>query len=191
MCAKMALLEYIIPASGKSSTSTSSLFLEASSLMVLCRAAPDDVVAVVVVRACELLAQVPHINYKLTQWHRSPFDEQNASDACFHRCGVDVENEEDARFDDDDDDYDDDDDDCHDSELSASDAEEKKVGTIIVPPADEVLNFEFIAGVPMGITADPLNSIPATISAVKSNLLPEKFGVQVRLLNDMTSFLLN
>ena len=127
MCAKMALLEYIIPASGKSSTSTSSLFSEASSLMDLCRAAPDDVVAVVVVRACELLAQV------LTQWHRSPFDEQNASDACLHQCGVDVENEEDARFDDDDDD---DDDDGHDSELSASDAEEKKVGTITVPQAD-------------------------------------------------------
>jgi hypothetical protein len=44
-----------------------------------------DIVVRCVVRACELLADVVHTNYLVTQWHRTPFDERTGDMAFLHR----------------------------------------------------------------------------------------------------------
>jgi hypothetical protein len=54
-----------------------------------------------VIRLCELLCDVVHTHYLITQWHRSPFDERNNDTAYLHRCPV---TDEDGDFSDDEDD---------------------------------------------------------------------------------------
>jgi hypothetical protein len=48
-----------------------------------------------IVRSCELLADVVHTNYLITQWHRLPFDERNHQEAFLHRCAVAVDESDD------------------------------------------------------------------------------------------------
>ena len=47
-----------------------------------------DIVVPCVVRACELLANVVHTNYLVTQWHRTPFDERTSDMKFLHRCPI-------------------------------------------------------------------------------------------------------
>jgi hypothetical protein len=59
-------------------------------LNLLYRHLTADVIAPCVVRTCELLADVVHTHFLLTQWHRCPFDPQNATSAFLHRKPLEV-----------------------------------------------------------------------------------------------------
>lgn len=59
-------------------------------LNLLYRHLTADVIAPCVVRTCELLADVVHTHFLLTQWHRSPFDPQNMSAEYLHRQPLEV-----------------------------------------------------------------------------------------------------
>ena len=61
-----------------------------------------------VVRTCELLSEIVHTHYLITQWHRTPFDPRNLDEAFLHRCPNELVNEEVNSFDDDEDDEDED-----------------------------------------------------------------------------------
>jgi hypothetical protein len=54
-------------------------------LNLLYRHLTADVIAPCVVRTCELLADVAHTHFLLTQWHRAPFDPQNNHTEFLHR----------------------------------------------------------------------------------------------------------
>lgn len=54
----------------------------------LYRRITPDIVVRCVVRACELLADVVHTNYLITQWHRTPFDERTYEMSFLHRCPI-------------------------------------------------------------------------------------------------------
>lgn len=43
-----------------------------------------------VIRSCELLADVVHTHYLITQWHRTPFDARNEDSSHLHRCIIDL-----------------------------------------------------------------------------------------------------
>jgi hypothetical protein len=47
------------------------------SLLELYNRITADMVAPCIVRSCELLADIVHTNYLITQWHRAPFDSRN------------------------------------------------------------------------------------------------------------------
>lgn len=59
-------------------------------LNMLYRQITADVIAPCVVRSCELLAEVVHTHFLLTQWHRAPFDPRNGDSAFLHRQPLDV-----------------------------------------------------------------------------------------------------
>ena len=52
-----------------------------------------------IVRSCELLADVVHTNYLITQWHKAPFDDRNKDDTFLHRCGIDEDQSDDENED--------------------------------------------------------------------------------------------
>jgi hypothetical protein len=66
-----------------------------------------------IVRSCELLIDVVHTHYLITQWHLAPFCAQNEDKAWLHRSAIDLDEVVDdtpwGRADDDDDDDDDND----------------------------------------------------------------------------------
>ena len=49
---------------------------------------PSNVSMAVLGKIAEAVTDVLHRYYLISQWHRSPFDEQNKSDAFLHRCAV-------------------------------------------------------------------------------------------------------
>jgi hypothetical protein len=59
-------------------------------LNVLYRRLSPDVVAPCVIRSCELLADVIHTNYLITQWHCTPFDQRNHDWDHLHRSPIDL-----------------------------------------------------------------------------------------------------
>ena len=60
-----------------------------------------------IVRSCELLADVVHTHYLITQWHCSPFDQRNSDTEFLHRCPIDLNDVNfDALFGEDDDESD-------------------------------------------------------------------------------------
>jgi hypothetical protein len=63
------------------------------SLLELYNRITADMVAPCIVRSCELLADVIHTNYLITQWHRSPFDPRNNDPAFLHCNAVDDDEE--------------------------------------------------------------------------------------------------
>lgn len=60
-------------------------------LNMLYRHLTADVIAPCVVRSCELLAEVVHTHFLLTQWHRAPFDSRNGDSSFLHRRPLDVQ----------------------------------------------------------------------------------------------------
>jgi len=55
------------------------------SLLELYNRITADMVAPCIVRSCELLADIVHTNYLITQWHRTPFDPRNDDPTFLHR----------------------------------------------------------------------------------------------------------
>lgn len=58
-------------------------------LKLLYRRLPSELVAPCVTRTCELLADVIHTHFLVTQWHNAPFDAQNHDWKFLHRRTVD------------------------------------------------------------------------------------------------------
>jgi hypothetical protein len=52
-----------------------------------------DLIAPCIVRSCELLCDIVHTHYMITQWHRSPFDPRNEDKLFLHRS-MDYRDEE-------------------------------------------------------------------------------------------------
>eukprot|EP01034_Spumella_vulgaris_P021596 gene21596-27634_t len=59
-------------------------------LNVLYRRLSPDVVAPCVIRSCELLADVVHTSYLISQWHSVPFDQRNQDWDYLHRSPIDL-----------------------------------------------------------------------------------------------------
>ncbi len=98
-CLHTAVTEYIYSAQQKTSKPSdphgrSSLNehvdIAEVPLNMLYRHLTADVIAPCVVRSCELLADVAHTHFLLTQWHREPFDPQNHSSEFLHRKPLDI-----------------------------------------------------------------------------------------------------
>lgn len=68
------------------------------SLLELYNRITVDMVAPCIVRSCELLADIIHTNYLITQWHRTPFDPRNDDHTFLHRNPATDEDEESIIF---------------------------------------------------------------------------------------------
>ena len=105
-CLHMAVLEFIyasqhkkhkaaeeIAIAGAYSTMNTGEMVDLAelSLLELYNRITADMVAPCIVRSCELLADVIHTNYLITQWHRSPFDPRNNDPTFLHRNPDDEE----------------------------------------------------------------------------------------------------
>ena len=89
-CMRSTIMELIYAAAdayGAKSQHTVLHLTELSRDTLYERITPDIVVPCMV-RACELLADVVHTNYLVTQWHRTPFDERTSDMKFLHRCPI-------------------------------------------------------------------------------------------------------
>jgi len=66
------------------------LDLEDQPLSSLYQKVSQEMLVPCIVRSCELLADVIHTNYLITQWHCTPFDERNENVKFLHRCPIDL-----------------------------------------------------------------------------------------------------
>jgi hypothetical protein len=99
MCIRTAVAEFL-PAGAKEELLSLDV-LSVSTEDILEYVTPEVSVQCVV-RACELLGDIAHTHYLVTQWHRTPFDSRNLDAAFLHRCPNELINEElDGSFDDD------------------------------------------------------------------------------------------
>ena len=96
--------------------------LEDSPFNDLFQKVPQELLVACIIRSCELLADIVHTHYLITQWHLSPFDPLNNDSEHLHRCLICVEDVQNrGAFDDDDEDDDDDE-----SEEKEEEEEEKE-----------------------------------------------------------------
>lgn len=105
-CLRTAALESIYASGGANFSTTgfgkSMLELEDSPLSVLYMHIPGEMLVPCIIRSCELLADIVHTHYLITQWHTAPFDPRNDDTNHLHRCPIDLDDVPDDNDDDED-----------------------------------------------------------------------------------------
>lgn len=96
-CLHTAVLEFMYAQQNKKESTTAGCpdDLDDLCLEELYDRVTADMFVPCIIRSCELLADVVHTNYLITQWHKVPFDKRNKDEAFLHRCGIYVDQSDD------------------------------------------------------------------------------------------------
>lgn len=84
-CLHTAMMDFIVQ---RKSNSVEILDVSEMPLNMLLRRLSSEQVPLCIIRSCELLADIVHTHYLITQWHLLPFDERNHLIAFLHRSSV-------------------------------------------------------------------------------------------------------
>ena len=90
LCLHTAVLEFMYAELNQRNSAVPHeiMSLDELSLEELYERATSESFVPCIVRSCELLADIIHTNYLITQWHTKPFDTRNVDESFLHRCGM-------------------------------------------------------------------------------------------------------